>query len=488
MWLTLAVFIPLAGCAVVALWPRENEKGFKAAAIVTTAIPLAISLWLAAKFEPGAGMQFVERAAWVPSVGINYVVGVDGLSLPMVFLTALLTFLACLASWNISPRPKDYFALLLLLETGMMGVFCALDYVLFYVFWELVLVPMYFLIGIWGGPRREYAAIKFFIYTLLGSVVMLVGILAMYFAGAQALGHPTFDMLELQKVNFPFRFQLLVFAALYLGFAVKVPVFPFHTWLPDAHVEAPTAVSVLLAGILLKMGTYGFMRVSLPTLPEAASYFSYAIAVLGVINMIYGALVAMGQTDLKKLVAYSSISHMGYVMLGIASGTPMALSGGVFQMFSHGMITGMLFLLVGMIYDRAHTREIGKLSGLYNALPVYSIILAFASFASLGLPGLSGFMAELLVLLGSFPVYPVLVIVGAATIVITAGYLLWMIRRVLMGEPRPELAALPDVSRLDLATVIPLIVLITVLGVYPRLLLDFTNPALMQVAARVGGM
>ncbi|MEW6398089.1 MAG: NADH-quinone oxidoreductase subunit M [Bacillota bacterium] len=488
MLLTLAIFIPLAGAAVVALWPRQDERGFKVAALVSTAIPLVISIWMATAFQPGAGMQFTERAAWVPSLGINYILGVDGISFPMVFLTALLTFLACLASWHISPRPKDYFALLLLLETGMMGVFCALDYVLFYVFWELVLVPMYFLIGIWGGPRREYAAIKFFIYTLLGSVVMLVGILAMYFAGAQALGHPTFDMMALQQVNFPFHFQLWVFAALYLGFAVKVPIFPFHTWLPDAHVEAPTAVSVLLAGILLKMGTYGFMRVSLPTFPEAASYFAYAIAVLGVISMIYGAFVAMWQADLKKLVAYSSVSHMGYVMLGIAAGTPMALSGAIFQMFSHGMITGMLFLLVGMIYDRAHTREIAKLSGLYTALPAYGIILAFASFASLGLPGLSGFVAELLVLLGSFPVYRTLVIIGAATIVITAGYMLWMMQRVLMGKSRPELEALPDVTGRELATVIPLIVLIAVLGVFPRLLLDFTNPALIQLAARVGGM
>ncbi|HHY95308.1 MAG TPA: NADH-quinone oxidoreductase subunit M, partial [Firmicutes bacterium] len=324
MSLTLAIFIPLIGAIIVALWPRRDERGFKLVALLATAIPLAISIWMAARFNPGGGMQFTEKAAWVPTLGINYLLGVDGISFPMVFLTALLTFLAALASWHISPRPKDYFALLLLLETGMMGVFAALDYVLFYVFWELVLVPMYFLIGIWGGPRREYAAIKFFIYTLLGSVVMLVGILALYFAGARALGYPTFDMLALQQVHFPLDFQRWVFLALFFGFAVKVPIFPFHTWLPDAHVEAPTAVSVLLAGILLKMGTYGFLRISLPTFPEAAHYYSYAIAILGVISMIYGAFVAMGQADLKKLVAYSSVSHMGYVMLAIAAGTPMA--------------------------------------------------------------------------------------------------------------------------------------------------------------------
>ncbi|MCL4425038.1 MAG: NADH-quinone oxidoreductase subunit M [Firmicutes bacterium] len=483
--LSSLIFIPLLGSLAILLVPREQDRTVKWVGTIFGLIPLLIVAYLWGQYSYSAqGMQFVEHYDWIPSLGISYYLGTDGLSFPMVILTALISFLAILASWNIKNRVKDYFFLMLLLETGMMGVFVALDYVLFYVFWELVLVPMYFLIGIWGGPRREYAAIKFFLYTLIGSVIMLVGILALYFNA----GLNTFDMLALAKHKFAPAFQFWVFLALFFGFAVKVPVFPFHTWLPDAHVEAPTAVSAILAGVLLKMGTYGFLRVSHPTLPEAAKALAVPIAILGLINIIYGALAAMAQKDLKKLVAYSSISHMGFTLLGLAAMTPVAIQGAAFQMFSHGLISAMLFLLVGMIYDRAHTREIAKLGGLFNTIPTIAVILAFASFASLGLPGLSGFVAEFLVFLGSFGAYRTFVIIATSGVVFTAGYYLWMIQRVLMGEAKKEYLGLPDITARELGTVVPLMIFTTLLGLFPSLLMDIMNPAILGLVAKVGGM
>jgi NADH-quinone oxidoreductase subunit M len=428
-------------------------------------------------------MQLVEKVPWIKSIGVQYFLGIDGISLPMVILTTLLAFLAVIASWNINLRPKEYFVLMLLLETGMLGVFLALDFVLFYVFWEVVLVPMYFLIGIWGGPRREYAAIKFFIYTLLGSVVMLIGILALYFAS----GLNTFSMLALIQGEYSRTVQDLVFLAFFIGFAVKVPLFPFHTWLPDAHVEAPTAVSVLLAGVLLKMGSYGFLRISLPILPQAFHRMAFAIAILAVINIVYGAFVAMTQRDLKKLVAYSSVSHMGYVMLGVAAATTTAVNGAVLQMFNHGTITGMLFLLVGLIYERTHTREIGELGGLMGKVPILAGILSFAAFASLGLPGLSGFVGEFLVLLGSFSKYTGATILAAAGIVITAGYLLWMVQRVNLGTLKSRYADLTDVTLRDLSTLVPLVLIIIFIGVYPSPVLNIINPAVTSLINIIGG-
>lgn len=483
--LSSLIFIPLLGSLAILLIPRDQDRLVKWVGTIFGLIPVFIVAYLWGQYDYTAqGMQFVEHYNWIPSLGVSYYLGTDGLSFPMLILTALISFLAILASWSIKHRVKDYFFLMLLLEVGMMGVFVALDYVLFYVFWELVLVPMYFLIGIWGGPRREYAAIKFFIYTLVGSVIMLVGILALYFKA----GLNTFDILTLAKQKFDPAFQFWVFLALFFGFAVKVPVFPFHTWLPDAHVEAPTAVSAILAGILLKMGTYGFLRISHPTLPEAARALAVPIAILGVINIVYGALAAMAQKDLKKLVAYSSISHMGFTLLGLAAMTPMAVQGAAFQMFSHGLISAMLFLLVGMIYDRAHTREIAKLGGLFNTIPTVAVILAFASFASLGLPGLSGFIAEFLVFLGSFATYRTFVIIATSGVVFTAGYYLWMIQRVLMGEARKEYLGLPDITARELGTVVPLMIFTALLGVYPALLMNIMNPAILSLVARVGGM
>jgi NADH-quinone oxidoreductase subunit M len=393
----------------------------------------------------------------------------------MVFLTCLLTVLGILVSWNITNKPKAFFALMLLLATGMIGVFVALDFILFYIFWELVLLPMYFLIAIWGSTNRMYAAIKFFIFTLLGSVLMLVGILIIYFNS----GLGTFDILELANAGLAPNLQNWVFFLLFMGFAIKVPMFPLHTWLPDAHTEAPTAGSVLLAGILLKMGAYGFIRISIPVLPEAAKAWSPALAILAVISIIYGALASLIQKDLKRLVAFSSVSHMGFVMLGISSLTPTAINGAVIQMFSHGCITGMLFLLVGMVYERAHTRMISDMGGFANKIPLWSGILAFTAFASLGLPGLSGFWGEFLVLFGTFNrgdnFSRVMVYLAVIGIVLGAAYLLWMLQRVIFGQYNEKLGTLKRLNWLEFVTLAPLIVLIILVGVYPAPLLNIIN-------------
>lgn len=440
---------------------------------------------MVARFDTSAGMQFVEKYTWVPQADIQYYLAVDGMSMPLVALSALLTFLAVIASWNIDKKPAFYFSMLLLLQVGMNGVFAALDFVLFYVFWELVLVPMYFLIAQWGGPRREYAAVKFFLYTLLGSVFMLVGVVALY------LQTGSFDLVELAQVGgtLPPGFQWWVFLAFFLGFAVKVPVFPLHTWLPDAHVEAPTAASVLLAGIMLKMGTYGFLRISLPILPDGFASWQFFLAVLAVISIIYGAATAFAQTDVKKLVAYSSVSHMGFAMLGIASATAAGLNGAMAVNISHGLTTGMLFLMVGMVYDRTHTRQISELSGIAAQMPVIAGLIAFASFASLGLPGLSGFVGEFLSLLGAWQstgIAPWMVVVASVGVLLGASYMLWMLQRVVMGQPSAMVERQPDVTKRELVVVVPLIVLIVAIGIYWSALLQYTDPVMQSLAKALG--
>ncbi len=482
--LTAIIFLPLLGAIVAALLPDDKAKPRWVAAFFTGSIfVLTVVLYLAFS-RSVAGMQFAEKLDWVPSLGMSYHLGVDGISLPMIVLTGLLSFLAVIASWKIDVRPKHYFALLMLLEVGMMGVFLALDFVLFYIFWEVVLVPMYFLIGIWGGPRREYAAIKFFLYTLLGSVIMLVGILGLYFAP----GVRTFDMLEVGRHSLPIAMQSWIFLAFFAGFAVKVPLFPFHTWLPDAHVEAPTAVSVILAGVLLKMGSYGFIRVSLPILPDAFRTYAPYLAALAIIGIVYGACVAMVQKDLKKLVAYSSVSHMGYVMLGVAAGTTAAVNGAVIQMFNHGTITGMLFLLVGLVYERAHTRQISDLGGLSAKVPILGGILAFASFASLGLPGMSGFIGEFMILLGTYQsmLSKTAVYIAAAAIVLTAGYLLWMLQRVSLGKLPEKLEGLVDIDMREASTLVPLMAVILVVGLYPAVMLSIVSPSVQRLLSISG--
>jgi len=481
-YLTLIVFLPLAAALVVLLAPKGWSRWIAVAASLAD-FGLAIAAF-AAFDRSASGYQLVEKLSWIPQYGVSYFLAVDGISLPMVVLTGLLTLVAVLASWRLNLRVNAYFSLMLLLETAMMGVFTSLDLLLFFLFWELELAPMYLLIGIWGGPRREYAAMKFVLYTVAGSVFMLVGIFALYFAA----GQNSFDMTVLGAQQYALPFQVAVFLLLAVGFAVKIPVFPFHTWLPDAHVEAPTAVSILLAGVLLKMGAYGLIRIPMGLLPDAAREMAPWIAVLAVINVLYGAAVSMVQQDLKKLIAYSSVSHMGYVLLGAAALTGVGLQGAVLQMFTHGTITGMLFLMVGLVYDRTHTRLIDKLGGLGATMPAIAILFAVAGLASLGLPGMSGFVAEFLVFIGAFPVWPLATLLAAFGIVITAGYLLWMLQRVFMGPLPEQWSGLGDASRLELFNVGLLVVAIVGVGVYPSILTDVIRVGVLPVAQRLAGM
>ena len=481
--LSSIIFLPIAAMLAIMLAPKDNKKLIQSIAVLATAVVFLLSVYLVWRFVPSnTGIQFTEKVLWIPQMNVYYFLGVDGISLPMVFLTALLSFLACIASFGIHERVKEYFALYLLLETGMMGTFLALDLFLFYVFWEVVLVPMYFLIGIWGGPRKEYAAIKFFLYTLAGSLLMLLGILALYFASEPH----TFDMIALKTNGFGAGFQHLIFMALFFGFAIKVPIFPFHTWLPDAHVEAPTPISVILAGVLLKMGAYGFFRISYPILPEGAHWFSLPMAILATIGIVYGGFVAFAQTDFKKMVAYSSVSHMGFILLGLSAMTPLALNGALLQMFNHGIITGALFLLVGVLYDRAHTRDMNAFGGLGVHMRVYAGVLIFIALASLGLPSLSGFVSEFMILLGSFKTQALATGLSTIGILLAACYLLYMIQRVLLGKLNPKWEKFPDINGRELFTLIPLMVIILAIGVYPQLILKFMTPSIQAFAAHLG--
>lgn len=494
--LTLITFLPVVGAAIILALPRHNHKLIRWTALFTALVVLLITASLYPQFDmqkvginQESTFQFTEKHSWIPAFNINYHVGVDGLSFPMVLLTALLSFLCIPASFGIKKGVQGYFALFLLLETGMMGTFVSLDFFLFYVFWEIMLLPMYFLIGIWGGPRRIYAAIKFFLYTLVGSVMMLVVMLMLYFNTIDPVtGGHTFNMLHMMNqanqtgIILMHSTRIIMFFGLYIGFAIKIPAFPFHTWLPDAHVEAPTAISVILAGVLLKMGTYGIIRILYPILPETTVSFGWFIALIGMINIIYGAFCAMAQKDLKKLVAYSSISHMGYVMLGMSAFTAAGLQGAVFQMFNHGTITAMLFLLVGVIYDRAHHREINGFGGLANVMPRYMGITLLAFFAGMGLPGLSGFISEAMVFIGAFQVWKVYTIIAIFGIIITAGYLLWTLQRVFFGETNPKYLDIKDINGRELFTLIPLGIIVIFLGIWPHPVLDLMNTSLSHLA------
>ncbi len=425
--LSLVLFLPLAGMLLLLCLPSRQQVT-RLTAVISSGLALLASCWLAAVFSTSAvGFQFVERASWIPAIGAQYLIGVDGISLLLVLLTTLITFIAIIASWNgVAQRPRLYYTMILLLETSVLGVFLSLDLFLFYLFWDLVLIPMYFIIGIYGGPRRAYAAIKFFLYTLLGSVFLLLGFIALYFHYGQATGTYTFELTKLIHSGAPLPLQMWIFWAFFLGFAVKVPMFPLHTWLPDAHVEAPTAGSVLLASLLLKMGTYGFIRFSLPLVPAASSSQNRRDrhGVLSLVAIVYGALVTLMQTDWKKLVAYSSVSHMGFCTLGIFVLDFNGLAGSVIQQINHGISTGLLFLLAGFMYDRRHTREISDYGGLAGITPVFATMFAITVFSSAGLPLLNGFIGEFTILSGAFAVNRRWAIIGVIGMVLAAAYLL----------------------------------------------------------------
>ncbi|HVL82264.1 MAG TPA: NADH-quinone oxidoreductase subunit M [Actinomycetota bacterium] len=505
--LSAAVFLPLVGALVMLAVPRAAFGAHKALALVFTAIPFLIALAIAIGFDYGdtARMQYEVDASWIPSIGARYHIGIDGISHLLFVLTFFITFLCVIYSYRWLPEPvnpKVFFSLMLVLTTGMAGCFVALDLVLFFIFWELVLVPMYFMIAIWGGPRREYAAIKFFLYTLFGSIFMLVGFIALYLR-SEVGGDRTFDILALQQLGasrvWGETFGILVFAGLFLGFAIKVPMWPFHTWLPDAHTEAPTVGSVILAAILLKMGTYGFVRIALPILPDAAVVWAPFIGILAAIAIVYAALACLAQTDMKRLIAFSSVGHMGFVMLGIASLTDRGINGAILGMVVHGLITGMLFFVAGSVHERFHTRDIPRLGGMLILLPWLGGILTYSSIASLGLPGLAGFWGEFLALLGSwFPapalgeltlLFRILTVLGVIGTLLTAGYFLWLLQRVNLGNVPDEWEghSFKDVTPLEWLAWAPLLVLILVVGVYPRLLLDVTSDAVGRIAQLFGG-
>jgi NADH-quinone oxidoreductase subunit M len=488
--LTLIVFSPLVGAILLALLPGEPVAGVRRAALAFALVPLALSLWmLFARFAPGVpDFQLVERARWIPQWGVEYRLGVDGVSLFLVLLTTVLTPLVVLASWgDIHRRVKEFFAFLLVLETGMLGALLALDLILFYVFWEVMLVPMYFLIGVWGGPRRIYAALKFVLFTMVGSLPMLVAILYCGWRVRADGGAFSFAYADwLAKLHASPREQLFLFAAFALAFAVKVPLFPLHTWLPDAHVEAPTGGSVILAGVLLKMGTYGFLRFALPLFPAAVAVAAPTIVGLAVIGIVYGALVATVQPDLKKLVAYSSVSHLGFVMLGLFALTPTAVAGSIYQMLNHGLSTGGLFFLVGMIYERRHTRRIADFGGLWTAIPVFAAFFLVVMLASVGLPGLNGFVGEFLILLGAFGPWPWATAVATTGVILGALYLLWMYQRVVFGPlVHEENARLADLSARELTVLVPVVALCFVMGVYPAWFLTRMQPSVERIVARV---
>jgi NADH-quinone oxidoreductase subunit M len=488
--LSIVLFTPLAGLLVLLCIPSSNDRAIKWWVNLTAFAGFLVSLPLAFRFDPGKDYQFVERTAWIPSLGATYHIGIDGIALLLVMLTTVVGWLAILSSWSaITIRLKEYYAFFLVLQTGMLGVFMARDALLFFVFWEAVLVPMYFIIGIWGGPRRVYAAIKFMIYTLVGSMLMLLGILVLYYQHGVLLGSYSFDLPDLMRTPLPANLQWWIFWAFFLGFAVKVPMWPFHTWLPDAHVEAPTAGSVVLASLLLKMGTYGFLRFSVPLLPDAAKSPGVVTVMgyLSIIAIVYGALASLAQKDWKKLVAYSSVSHLGFCTLGIFALNAQALTGSVIQQINHGISTGMLFLLVGVVYERRHTREIAEYGGLFRVMPVFTIVFLIAMLSSMGMPPLNGFIGELTILSGVYQFSFNWAFWGAVGIALGAAYLLWLFQRTALGEVKEKNRRLPDLSWREIAVFAPLIAWAFWIGLAPQPYFRVLERPVAAILERVHG-
>jgi NADH-quinone oxidoreductase subunit M len=490
--LSAVLFLPLAGALVLLAIPSRRGNLLRWWANIVAAATFIASLFPLANFRADlGGFQMVERHDWIPTIGAQFLLGIDGISLLLVLMTTLISFLATWCSWNSAQsRPKLYYAMLLLLETGVLGVFLSLDLFLFYLFWDVVLIPMYFIIGMYGGPRRSYAAIKFFLYTLLGSVFMLLGFLALYFQYAQKFGVYTFDLTKLLQLSLDSGTEQWIFFALFLGFAVKIPMFPLHTWLPDAHVEAPTAGSVVLASLLLKMGTYGFIRFSLPLLPKASMepWIVNTMVALSLIAIIYGALICLTQRDWKRLVAYSSVSHLGFCTLGIFALNESGLSGSIIQQVNHGITTGLLFLLVGFIYERRNSREISEFGGLAQVMPAFATVFAITVFASAGLPLLNGFIGEFSILSGAFAVNWVWALVGAIGLILGAAYLLWLYQRTMLGPLKYEAnRALLDLSWRERLIVLPLVLLSFAIGLYPKPMFSIVNGPVREIVQRLNG-
>jgi NADH-quinone oxidoreductase subunit M len=488
--LSIILFTPLIGFVVLFLLPGGNKNLIRIWANLVAFAGFLISLPLVSRFQNAApGYQFEERFDWIPALGVHYHIGIDGISLLLIMLTTLMGFIAVLCSWSaIQDRVKAYYAMFLLLQVGMIGVFISLDFFLFYIFWELVLVPMYFIIGVWGGPRKLYAAIKFFLYTLAGSVLMLLGILTLYFQHYQQFHVYSFEIADLMKVSLPLATQQIVFWSFFVGFAIKVPMFPFHTWLPDAHVEAPTAGSVILAAVLLKMGTYGFIRFSLPLLPQASvdQKIVQVLAVLSIIGIIYGALVSLMQQDWKKLIAYSSVSHLGFCTLGIFSLNPNGIAGSVLQQINHGISTGMLFMVIGVIYERRHTREISEYGGLAHRMPRFAIIFAFAMLSSAGLPLLNGFVGEFTILQGAFEANRIWAAFAVTGVILGAAYLLWLYQRTMLGQiTNGKNLTIPDMNFREIAVFAPLIAWSIWIGLYPKPYFEILQRPVAQIVERV---
>jgi len=486
--LTIVTFLPLVGVLFILLIPKDSHQSIKHSAFFFSLMTFAASICLLIRFDPVAiGMQFEVLVPWVSQFGISYHLGIDSISLLLILLTTFLTAIAVLSTFNaVEHSIKGFYASILILETGMIGVFCSLDLFMFYIFWEVMLVPMYFLIGIWGGARRLYAAIKFVLFTMVGSLLMLVALLVLYFEYYSIHGAYTFDLLKITGMPLAQNMQMWLFAAFALAFVIKVPMWPFHTWLPDAHVEAPTAGSVILAGVLLKMGTYGFIRFCMPLFPIAAFEFMPIIAVLAVIGIIYGALVAMVQKDIKSLVAFSSVSHMGFVMLGLMTLNLQGVQGSIIQMINHGISTGALFILVGMIYERRHTRLISEYGGLAGKLPVYATFFMIVTLSSIGVPGTNGFVGEFLILLGTWGYNKVYAILAATGVIFAACYMLWMYQRVFYGKlTNPANEKLKDLDLREKIVLVPLVIMIFWIGFYPKPFFDLLEPSAKAVIQQV---